>query len=281
MTLNAVPDRTSKVSEKKVPILMYHEISSYAHDNRVPHHLTPIYDLSVSIFEKQVKALAENGFHTVTLRESCNIDPGKKNIVLTFDDGLIGNFLYALPILKKYKLRAVFFVMVDAIGTEKYMNWAQLRDLLADGMEVQSHTLSHRPLQTLSAEETYREIRGSKEKIEHELQTEVTALSFPHGSFNEAVIKIAAEAGYKTLCTSEPGCNPINAFRSAPAILGRFAVTSRFGMDQFLRCAECEKWEIRRQRAIKETKNIAKRIMGIESYRRLYRRYFKITEAQK
>ena len=63
MTLKAATDTTSEVSERKVPILMYHEISSHKHGNKAPHHLTPIYDLSASVFEKQVKTLAENGFH--------------------------------------------------------------------------------------------------------------------------------------------------------------------------------------------------------------------------
>jgi peptidoglycan/xylan/chitin deacetylase (PgdA/CDA1 family) len=278
MKLKVARDATPEVSERKVPILMYHEVSSYKSGNKIPHHLTPIYDLSVSAFENQIKMLAENGFHTVTLGTTSDIDPWKKNIVLTFDDGLAGNFFYALPILKKYGFRAVFFVMVDGIGTQKYMSWNQLRELSANGMEVQSHTLSHRPLQTLSSEEIYRELRGSKEKVEQELGIEVSALSFPHGSFNEAAVTIAAEVGYRTLCTSEATCNPVQAFEVVPAILGRIAITSKFDLQQYQRCAECEIWEMRRQRVAKEAKSFVKRIIGIENYRRLYRKYFNISE---
>lgn len=271
----------TKISEQKIPVLMYHEVSLETGAAKQWHHLTPTYDISVSAFESQIQALAENGFHTVTFGQKADIDPARKNIVITFDDGLVGNFQHALPILQKYGFRAVFFAMVDGIGTKHYMSWSQLRELRANGMEVQSHTLSHRPLQTLATEELYRELRGSKQKIEQELDVEVSALSFPHGSFNRAVVEIASEVGYRTLCTSEAICNTVQSFKATPAILGRIAVTSKFSLRQYRQCVECEVWEMRRQRLVKGTKNLAKRAIGIENYRRLYRRYFNIFEPPK
>lgn len=281
MVMKVSPDTTYGILDRKVPILMYHEVSSREFDNKVPHHLTPIYDISAPVFERQIQTIAENRFHTITFGQSRNIDPGQNNIVISFDDGLVGNYLYAAPILKKYGFHAVFFVMVDAIGTKNYMSWDQLRELCASGMEVQSHTLSHRPLQTLSADEIYRELRGSKEKIEQELGAEVSALSFPHGSFNEVAVKIAAEVGYRTLCTSEVKCNSVQSFMATPAVLGRIAITSKFSLQQFQRCTECDAWEMWRRCALKGAKNFAKRIIGIENYRRLYRRYFNISAQQK
>jgi peptidoglycan/xylan/chitin deacetylase (PgdA/CDA1 family) len=266
--------------KRRVSVLMYHEVSAHGPQGSGPHHLTPAYDLSAFAFNRQMLALAQAKYRSVTCRELDHIDPTAKNIVITFDDGLVGNYLQALPILKLHGLRAVFFVAVGSVGDRHYMNWDQLRELCREGMEVQSHTVTHRPLHTLSSEEIRRELVDSKARIEQELQQDVTALSFPHGSYNKLVVQIAAEVGYKTLLTSEPKCNPPSAFAGTPAILGRVAVTSQFSMRRFGRCAGCEIWEMRRQLAIKKAKNLTKQIIGIDNYRRLYRRFFNISPPQ-
>lgn len=262
----------------RVSVLMYHEISREKPEGGSAHHLTPAYDIPAALFDEHMSLLARSGFRTPLLQDTAGFDPAAKQVIITFDDGLAGNFAYALPILQRHGFRAVFFVAVGAVGKPHYMSWEQLRELCRNGMEVQSHTVNHRPLQTLSRDEIRQELLGSKTRLEQELHKPVTAVSFPHGSYNDLVVQIAREVGYRTLCTSEVKRNPIAAFMSEPAILGRIAVTSKFSSRRVRRCAEGDFWEIRRQLAVKQAKNAVKRIVGIENYRRMYRKYFNISE---
>lgn len=269
-----------RTKSDRISVLMYHEISAHGRQGSTPHHLTPAYDLPVSTFEAHMGALAEAGFRSATFAQLDGIDPRAKNVVITFDDGLEGNYEHALPVLQRFGFRAVFFVTAGWVGKTHYMSWEELRALCADGMEVQSHTVNHRPLQTLSPEEIRRELADSKERLERELGVPVTALSFPHGSFNDTVLRIASEVGYRTLCTSDASCNPLSVFADTPVLLGRIAVTSKFDAARLRRCAECDALEMWRQRMIKKSKNLAKRIIGVENYRSLYRKYFNISTSQ-
>ena len=269
---------TDTTQRGRVSVLMYHEISREKLEGGAAHHLTPAYDIPATLFDEHMSLLARSGFRTPLLQDTTGLDSAAKQVIITFDDGLAGNFAHALPILQQHGFRAVFFVAVGAVGKPHYMSWDQLRELCRNGMEVQSHTVSHRPLQTLSQHEVRQELLNSKTRLEQELRKPVTALSFPHGSYNDLVVQIAREVGYRTLCTSEVKRNPVAAFMSEPVILGRIAVTSKFSSQRVRRCAEGNVWEIRRQLAVKQAKNMVKRVVGIENYRRMYRKYFNISE---
>ena len=61
------------------------------------------------------------------------------------------------------------------------MTWEHVRALHAAGMDVQSHTRTHRILQTLSAAELFSELDGSRRDIERELGEAPRALAYPIG----------------------------------------------------------------------------------------------------
>jgi peptidoglycan/xylan/chitin deacetylase (PgdA/CDA1 family) len=46
--------------------------------------------------------------------------------VITFDDGYVDNFLFALPLLEKYKVPATIFVTTDYIGKDRELWWDEL-----------------------------------------------------------------------------------------------------------------------------------------------------------
>lgn len=85
-------------------ILLYHEISP---NNGI---ITP------EIFAAQLDYLAENGFRTIGLKELASHLEGRhilsnKDILLTFDDGYLDNWVYAWPELKKRNMKALFFIL--------------------------------------------------------------------------------------------------------------------------------------------------------------------------
>lgn len=95
--------------KQTVPVLMYH-------------HVTPeggSLSCSVRNFDSQLKALVKRGYHTLTAEQFARFLKGEpvpeKSVVLTFDDGYLNNFVYAHPILQKYNLHALMFLITKHI----------------------------------------------------------------------------------------------------------------------------------------------------------------------
>lgn len=263
--------------DPKIPLLMYHEVSDHSVDNRSGYSkTTPLYDITSDLFESHLQLLEKKGFRSILFEDVHKIKDNKKNVILTFDDGFSGNYRYALPLLQKYGFSAVFFIRVGTIGSETYMTWDQLQELIECGMSVQSHTISHRPLQTLTLQEVRTELRGSKSALEKVLKNEVDAISFPHGSFKPEALQVANDEGYRFICTSEIQKTFLTSFIDTPAVLGRIPVTTKLSTKRLAKCLEYDALEFCLMWGAKEAKNIVKRTIGINAYRKIYRKLFKI-----
>src|SRR6185503_7391620 len=68
---------------------------------------------------------------------------------LTFDDGAASDYEITFPILTELGLRATFFVVPTLVETPGHVTWAQLREMVAAGMEIGSHSLTHPFMHTL------------------------------------------------------------------------------------------------------------------------------------
>ena len=88
-------------------------------------------------FEKQLRYLKKY-FHIYSLENLVNVlndhhSNYKKleNIaVVTFDDGYRDNYIYAYPILKKYKMPATIFLTSDNIGKDSLFWWDKIRYII-------------------------------------------------------------------------------------------------------------------------------------------------------
>ena len=72
-------------------------------------------------------------FNVISIDEIKYITHLKKNkryICITFDDGYIDNYLNAIPILKKYKIPATFFITNDFIDHKGIIWWYELWEIL-------------------------------------------------------------------------------------------------------------------------------------------------------
>ena len=98
---------------------------------------------------QQMKYIKDNGYTTITLNQlykfiAENKPIPEKSVVLTFDDGYVDNYLYAYPILKEFNLKATVFAISKTIDKRKnYMTSNQLKELQANGIDIESHTLDH------------------------------------------------------------------------------------------------------------------------------------------
>lgn len=82
----------------------------------------------------------------------------------------------------------------------QFMNWGQIQDLTKRGHRIASHTMTHRVLKFLSAEDKQYELAESKKRLETQLNVSVDILVYPYGSMVEidnATVSTAREAGYQ------------------------------------------------------------------------------------
>jgi peptidoglycan/xylan/chitin deacetylase (PgdA/CDA1 family) len=89
--------------------------------------------------------------------------------------------------------------------SNRWMSLEELRDLAScEGMDIGAHTLTHPFLSTLAAEEQWREIDGSRRRLERLLGIPVTLFSYPYGghdAFDEGTARMVRDAGYTAACT--------------------------------------------------------------------------------
>jgi peptidoglycan/xylan/chitin deacetylase (PgdA/CDA1 family) len=121
----------------------------------------------------------------------------EKPVVLTFDDGYVGNYTYAFPILKEFGFKATIFMISDCIDLGPYMTSAQIKEMASYGIDIESHTTNHCDLSKMSLKAQTADLEKSKEKLEHLLNKPIDYLAYPYGKYNMNTRKAAAAAGYK------------------------------------------------------------------------------------
>lgn len=209
-------------------VLMYHGILS----NTSPTVPTirgtgaELYYVTVDQFDAQMKWLKDNGYRP-TLIDHSNNQYQPNDIIITFDDGEMNNYIDALPVLKKYGFKAYFFIIIKRIGDIGYMGWNELRLMHQEGMIIGSHGLTHEILTNLLDSQMQEELKASKNNLEVNLNFPIETLSIPRGFCNDKVIETAYNFGYKTVFISErPACLTIKC-------ISRIAIKSNWSLKRF------------------------------------------------
>lgn len=196
---------------KAVPVLLYHEVADYA-------DVDPLLFTTLDQFRQHMIAISGAGYQTITFDDYYNhITFGtplpEKPIIITFDDGYLGNYLYAFPVLKALGMKATIFVITDSVENDNvtfpHFSWAQAREMVDSGLiSIQSHTRSHQDLATLELRHALGEMVTSRNAIERNLGVECRYLAFPYGSYNDDIYWLARMAGYyMTVKVTDSGVN--------------------------------------------------------------------------
>jgi peptidoglycan/xylan/chitin deacetylase (PgdA/CDA1 family) len=199
--------------KSSLPILMYHGIKTDRQSVPEGRELgAELYDVSLEQFAAQMTWLSDNNYQTINIDEINNsIQP--RQVVLTFDDGEMNNFIHAFPVLQRLKLTAYFFVIVNRVGTPGYMGWDELRQLQESGMKIGSHGLTHRILTSLTDREVEAELAGSLQCLVNHLGDGINTLSIPRGFCDDRIIQIADKLGYQNVFISKrPDCLESNCW---------------------------------------------------------------------
>ncbi|MDP9286907.1 MAG: polysaccharide deacetylase family protein [Thermoproteota archaeon] len=131
-------------------------------------------------------------------------DNKDKVVIINFDDSFKNQFLYAKPILDKYGFKATFFEVCNFIGSNGKKTWQDVSALQKDGMDIESHTMTHPHLNTLSQASLNYEIGGSKQcLLNHGINPPIFAYPYSEGSNNPSVVGVVGK--YYTLARTDSG----------------------------------------------------------------------------
>jgi peptidoglycan/xylan/chitin deacetylase (PgdA/CDA1 family) len=204
-----------KLFETGVPVLTYHKLGPRPRGVR----LKGLY-AGEKLFARQLAELREAGFRTPPLVQIFPVaGNSRKQIALTFDDGFSNVLRHGLKPLAENKFHAIQFLVADLIGKtneweqregevrEPLMAAAQIREWLAAGHEIGSHTLTHPFLTRISLAQAREEIFSSKKKLEDSFNVRIEHFCYPYGDWNETLRDLVVAAGYKTAFTTISGVN--------------------------------------------------------------------------
>ncbi len=228
--------------KERVIILLYHRLRPEEKAKELDKE--KIFVVYPSKFEEQIKYLSENGYKSISLDEYTNSVRNKKpfppkSIIITFDDGYLSNYLYAYPILKKYGFTAVIFVTLDPCSEvfdpyrefDAPLTLSQMKEMSDSGViSIQSHGVTHRPLEGLSNEEIEKELLESKIELEKITKKPVNFLALAGAIYDKRPRVIAKQLGYDGVFTGYKGTNSLT---TDPYCLRRMVVERDFTLRDF------------------------------------------------
>ncbi len=258
------------ITKSQIAILMYHRIGP--RNDR-----WSLESISLNKFKQQIEYFCKKR-EILSLEELIKYIKDRKSlprkaIAVTFDDGYKDNYLFAYPILKKYKVPATFFLTSGHISSDKLfwwdiigyiiqntnieklnllefgfmslksfndknyaqnriieklktysdtrrmsiieelmkilniriprglgqkliLTWDEVKEMHIDGITFGGHTINHTILTNIPLKQAEYEIIESKKDIEKILNKEITAFSYPNGSYNNELINTVKKAGF-------------------------------------------------------------------------------------
>jgi peptidoglycan/xylan/chitin deacetylase (PgdA/CDA1 family) len=183
-----------------VPILTYHNLAERAKGRLV---------LAAASFREQMEYLKINGYRVVSLAEfveftRLNRQLPQKAVVLTFDDGYRSFKEFARPVLKELGFTATLFIYTDWVGAGRAaLTWNDLRELAAEGFDVEAHTKTHGDLRRAHGETDAQYARRMHAELEQPqvmfskyLGRRSEILAYPYGRWDEGLLPKVKEYGY-------------------------------------------------------------------------------------
>ncbi len=210
------PSSARAACKQPIPILTYHQIAP------LPSHGTPFRHLTVAPgrFARQMAALKRMGYTGLSMQDLRPYLLGERHgkvVGLTFDDGYCNVVDHALPVLARYGYTATSYMVAGqigghnawdtgaGIGAAPLVDVARMRDWIAGGNEIGSHTIDHVNLRNTADNEARRQIAGSRDLLQDALGVPVQAFCFPYGFLHDTHVEMAREAGYRDATTTHPG----------------------------------------------------------------------------
>jgi peptidoglycan/xylan/chitin deacetylase (PgdA/CDA1 family) len=175
------------------PILLYHHVSDEYAGSR--------YYVTTDNFRAQLQALHDWGYTSITIStlvdvliHGGNLPP--RPVVITFDDGNLDIYQNAFPIMHEMGFVGTFYIVANRLHSNGFVNASQLGEMISDGWEIGSHSMSHVDL-TLDHSVARFEILQSRLNLEDALGISINTFAYPYGKIDEFVANQTSEYGYQ------------------------------------------------------------------------------------
>lgn len=199
-----------------IPILVYHQISE------APPKGAPFRGLYVApaAFSRQMALLKLLGYQGLSMSALLPYLKGEKSgkvVGITFDDGYLNNLTHALPVLQRHGFSSTCYAVSNLLGQTNVwdrdigiaqvplMDAGQLRQWVAGGQEVGSHTQNHARLLQSDAPTALGEMTQDRAALEALLPTPVQHFCYPYGEYAPEHVAMARQAGFQTVTTTRRG----------------------------------------------------------------------------
>lgn len=199
-----------------INILLYHQIGESPTNNT---NLDCF--CSVAEFRRQMDFLKQSDYSVISLDMALDLAFNNKKIdknyiVLTFDDGCENFYDITFPILDFFNFPATIYPITGFLGNIltikgksyphlKILSESMLFELNKLGIEIGAHTVNHLKLTNSTEKEAKFEIKYSKDYLEQLLGENINSFSYPHGDYNNEIIRIVKETGFTNASTCKSG----------------------------------------------------------------------------
>jgi peptidoglycan/xylan/chitin deacetylase (PgdA/CDA1 family) len=229
-------------AETGVPILMYHAVAPDPNDATRGLSVTP------EAFAAQMELVGDLGLTPVgTADLAARWRAGRplpsRPVLVTFDDGYAGVHRHALPVLAKHGFTATLFVSTgwlrgphDTGGAlDTMLDWDQVRELAAAGLEIGGHSHSHPQLDQLGDDALRFELTRCRDLVADELGALPVSFAYPYGYSSRRVRQEVRAAGFAQALAVG---NELARRRQGPYALRRVTVRRSTGIEEFARLVE-------------------------------------------
>jgi Polysaccharide deacetylase len=229
--------------------LLYHELR--------PSKSRYSYVVACEDFEKHADLFAQ-----LQQAKDCELRPE-----ITFDDGHISNYEYALPILQGRGLQARFFITVGWTGHRPgYMGWDELRALNKAGQLIGAHGWTHTLLTHCTTKDLQLELKDARQALEDKLGKAITTMSLPGGRFDRRILAACRDAGYTEVFTSIPRAEPL----PLASTVGRLNVRGDVTLPWLTSVLQPESTLLAKLERQDRIKTIVKSLLGDRLYARIW-----------
>ena len=91
-------------------------------------------------------------------------------------------------------------------GDDRFMDWQDAARLAPPSpLVAAAHGCSHLPLTTLPPAKAEHELREARARVQAVLGRQVTAIAYPNGNYDDTVVRLAGQAGYRIGFTTQRG----------------------------------------------------------------------------